>query len=158
MSLPERQTDVGPPHFEKFLPPVIKENYGKWVSHEVLTPGTMVHTAESGATIHTVRCASPRILATETIREICDLAEKYCGGHLRFTTRNNVEFLVSDAAQMDPLVAELKEKGYMIGGIGPRISNVIHTQGWVHCHGACTDASGIVKALMDELHEYFTTK
>ena len=48
MSLPERQTDVGPPHFEKFLPPVIKKNYGKWKSHEVLTPGTMVHTAESG--------------------------------------------------------------------------------------------------------------
>ena len=158
MSLPERQTDVGPPHYEKFLPPVIKENYGKWKYHEVLTPGTMVHVSESGAKLYTVRVASPRILATETIREICDFAEKYCGGYLRFTTRNNVEFLVSDKAQLDPLVADLKSKKYMIGGIGPRISNVIHTQGWVHCHGACTDASGIVKALMDELHEYFTTK
>ncbi len=94
MSLPERQTDVGPPHFEKFLPPVIKANYGKWKSHEVLTPGTMVHTAESGDEIYTVRVASPRILATETIREMADIAEKYCGGHIRFTTRNNVEFLV----------------------------------------------------------------
>jgi sulfite reductase beta subunit len=25
----ERLTDIGPPHYEKFLPPVIKENYGK---------------------------------------------------------------------------------------------------------------------------------
>ena len=158
MALPERQTDVGPPHYEKFLPPVIKKNYGKWKYHEVLTPGTMKHVAEGGDELYTVRVASPRILSTETIREFCDLAEKYCGGYLRFTTRNNVELLVSDKAQLDPLVAELKEKNHMLGGIGPRISNVIHTQGWVHCHSACTDASGIVKAMMDELHEYFTTK
>ena len=25
----ERRTDYGPPHYEQFLPPVIKENYGK---------------------------------------------------------------------------------------------------------------------------------
>ena len=26
----QRKTDIGPPHYEQFLPPVIKENYGKW--------------------------------------------------------------------------------------------------------------------------------
>ena len=158
MALPERQTDIGPPHYEKFLPPVIKKNYGKWKYHEVLTPGTMVHVAESGDKIYTVRAASPRILSTATIREICDLAEKYCDGYLRFTTRNNIEFLVSDESKIKPLLAELKEKKYSVGGIGPRISNIVHTQGWVHCHSACTDASGLVKAMMDELHDYFTTK
>ena len=25
----ERVTDIGPPHYEKFLPPMVKENYGK---------------------------------------------------------------------------------------------------------------------------------
>jgi len=35
---------------------------------------------------------------------------------------------------------------------------VVHTQGWIHCHTPATDASGVVKAVMDELHEYFTTK
>ncbi|MDO8282032.1 MAG: dissimilatory-type sulfite reductase subunit beta [Thermodesulfovibrionia bacterium] len=158
MSLPARQTDIGPPHYEKFLPPVIKKNYGTWKYHEVLTPGTMVHVAESGDKIFTVRAASPRILSTVTIREICDLAEKHCGGYLRFTTRNNIEFLVSDESKVAGLLADLKEKKYSVGGIGPRISNIIHTQGWVHCHSACTDASGLVKAIMDELHDYFTTK
>ena len=158
MALPKRQTDIGPPHYEKFLPPVIKKNYGKWKYHEVLTPGTMVHVAESGDKIYTVRAASPRILSTATIREISALAEKYCDGYLRFTTRNNIEFLLSDESKMKPLLAELKEKKYSVGGIGPRVSNIIHTQGWVHCHSACTDASGIVKAVMDELHDYFTTK
>ena len=129
MATPERKTDIGPPHFEQFLPPVIKKNYGKWSHHEVLTPGTMVHVAEGGDEIYTVRVASPRILSTETIRDICDMAEKYCDGYLRFTTRNNVEFLLSDKSKMDPLLAELKKKKYSVGGIGPRISNIIHTQG-----------------------------
>jgi len=158
MALPQRRTDIGPPHYEQFLPPVIKKNYGKWKYHEVLSPGTMVHVAENGDEIYTVRVASPRLLSTDTIREICDIADKYCDGYLRFTSRNNIEFLVSDKNKVDPLIKELKDRGYTIGGIGPRVSNVVHTQGWVHCHGAATDASGLVKALMDELYEYFTTK
>ena len=52
--------------------------------------------------------------------------------------------------------AESKE-GYPVGGIGNSITNIVHTQGWVHCHSAATDASGVVKAVMDELHPYFTS-
>lgn len=158
MALPERKTDIGPPRYEQFMPPVIKKNYGKWKYHEVLTPGSMVHVAESGDKLWTVRVASPRILATETIREICDIADKYCDGHLRFTTRNNIEFLVSDEKKVEPIQKELKDRGFLIGGIGSGISNVVHTQGWIHCHSAATDASGIVKSMMDELSDYFTTK
>jgi sulfite reductase beta subunit len=40
--------------------------------------------------------------------------------------------------------------------MGNAISNIVHTQGWVHCHSAATDASGVVKAIMDELHGHFT--
>jgi sulfite reductase beta subunit len=158
MALPERQTDIGPPHYKQFLPPVIEKNYGKWKGHDILGPGLMVHEAESGDKIWSVRVASPRILATDTIREICDVAEKYCDGHLRFTSRNNVEFLVSDEKNVEPIQKELKDRGFTIGGIGTGLSNVVHTQGWVHCHGAATDASGLVKAMMDELYEYFTEK
>src|SRR5512139_3455135 len=102
MALPQRKPDIGPPHYEQFLPPVIKKNYGDWKYHEVLTGGTMVHVAESGDKIWTVRVASPRILSTDTIREMLDIADKYCGGYLRFTTRNNVEFLVSDEKNFEP--------------------------------------------------------
>jgi sulfite reductase beta subunit len=158
MALPQRKTDIGPPHYEQFLPPVIKKNYGKWKYHEILSPGIMVHVAESGDEIYTVRVASPRLLSTDTIREISDIADKYCNGYLRFTSRNNIEFLVSNKKNVELIKKELKEKGYTIGGIGSRVSNVVHTQGWVHCHSACTDASGLVKVLMDELYEYFTTK
>jgi len=157
-ALPERRTDIGPPHYEQFLHPVIKKNYGKWKYHEELSAGVMVHVGEGGDKIYTIRIASPRLLSTDTIRDFCAVAEKHCDGYLRFTTRHNVEFFVDDEKKVDPLLKELKDRGYMVGGIGARISNVVHTQGWIHCHSAATDASGLVKAIMDEFHEYFTSK
>jgi sulfite reductase beta subunit len=152
----ERRTDYGPPHYERFLPPIIKENYGKWKYHEVLKPGVMVHVSESGAHLYSVRAASSRLLSIEKIRAYCDLADKYCGGYLRFTSRHNVEFLLSDAKNVDPLIADLKNLGHPVGGLQNSISAIVHTQGWIHCHSAATDASGVVKAVMDDLLEYFT--
>ena len=38
----KRKTDIGPPHYEKFLPPIIRENYGKWKFHEIPRPGVVV--------------------------------------------------------------------------------------------------------------------
>jgi sulfite reductase beta subunit len=154
----KRITDIGPPHFEQFLHPLIKRNYGKWKYHENVKPGVLCHVAESGERIYSVRAASPRILAIDTIRAFADLADKYCDGYLRFTSRNNVEFLLADAAKVDPLIGELKTLGFPVGGTNNAISNIVHTQGWVHCHSSATDASGIVKAVMDELHPYFVSE
>jgi sulfite reductase beta subunit len=154
----KRDTDIGPPHFGDFLPPVIKKNYGDWAYHEELDGGTMVHVANSGDKVFTVRVASPRILSTDTIRQMLDIADKYCDGCIRWTTRNNVEFMTPDEKKVDALKKDLKDGGFSIGGLGNRISNVVHTQGWVHCHSACTDASGLVKVVMDELYDYFTHK
>jgi len=151
----ERRTDYGPPHYEQFLPPVIKANYGKWKYHEIIKPGVMVHVGESGDKLFTVRAASGRLISVQKIRMYCDLADKYCGGYLRCTSRHNVEFLLTDQNNIDPLIADLKAMGHPVGGIGNSITSIVHTQGWVHCHSAATDASGIVKATMDELIEYF---
>jgi len=39
---------------------------------------------------------------------------------------------------------------------GPGIRfNIVHTQGWIHCHTPAIDASGVVKAVMDDLFSYF---
>ncbi len=154
----DRRTDFGPPDYKNFLPPVIKDNYGTWKYHEILKPGVMVHVSESGDKLFTVRAASPRLLGIKKIRAFADLADKYCGGFLRFTSRNNVEFMLTDQAKIDPLIADLAELGHPIGGIGNAISNIVHTQGWVHCHSAATDASGVVKCVMDDLHEYFVER
>ena len=55
----ERLTDIGPPHYEKFLPPIVKANYGKWKYHEILRPGVMVHVSETGDKLFTIRAGSP---------------------------------------------------------------------------------------------------
>jgi sulfite reductase beta subunit len=152
----ERITDIGPPHFGQFLPQIIKDNYGTWDYHEILKPGVMVHVGESGDKLFTVRAGTPRLLAVASIRSFADLADKYCGGHLRWTSRNNVEFLLTDEANIEPLIADLHELGYPVGGTGNAISSIVHTQGWVHCHSSASDASGVVKAVMDELYPHFT--
>ena len=105
----KRITDIGPPHHDNFLPPIIKENYGKWKYHDIVKPGVLLHVSESGAKLWSVRAATPRILSVVSIREICDLADKYCDGHLRFTSRNNVEYLVSDEKNVDQLIKETIE-------------------------------------------------
>jgi sulfite reductase beta subunit len=151
----KRLTDIGPPHYEKFLPPIIKRNYGKWISHETLAPGVLCHLAESGEKLYSVRIGSPRLLSIQTIRFFADVADKYCGGYLRFTSRNNVEFLLDDPANIEPLKKEVQAAGFPVGGMNNSISNIVHTQGWVHCHSSATDASGIVKCVMDALHGYF---
>ncbi len=151
----ERQTDIGPPHYDQFLPPIIKANYGKWDYHEIPRPGVLVHVGESGDKIFSVRAASPRLLSIASIRLFADLADKYSDGYLRWTSRNNVEFLLSDESNIDPLIKELHQEGYPVGGTGNGISNIVHTQGWVHCHSAASDASGVVKSVMDELYPHF---
>ncbi len=152
-----RISDLGPPKYDTFFPPVIKNNFGKWLYHEILQPGVLVHVAESGAKCFTVRCASARLMSIEHIREICDIADKHCEGYLRFTTRNNIEFMVDSEAKMKALLEDLKGRGnkFPVGGTGACVTNIVHTQGWVHCHTPATDASGPVKAVMDELFPYF---
>lgn len=42
-------------------------------------------------------------MSVEHIREICDIADKYCNGYVRFTTRNNIEFILEDEAKAKEL-------------------------------------------------------
>ncbi len=151
----ERKTDIGPPKYDQFLPPIIKENYGKWKSHAILEPGVLKHTSDSGAELYSVRMGSGRLVSTDYVNEVCDVADKFSDGYLRFTSRNNIEYLLTDKSKIEPLKAELKKRGWPVGGTGHSVTSIVHTQGWVHCHTPAIDASGIVKVVMDDLFEYF---
>ena len=157
-----RISDIGPRKYDSFFPEVIRKNFGKWLYHEILEPGVLVHVAESGDKVYTVRCGGTRTMSVTNIREICDIADKYCDGHVRWTTRNNVEFMVTDEATLKALKEDLSSRKFAagsykfpIGGTGAGISNIVHTQGWVHCHTPATDASGPVKAVMDAMFDDF---
>jgi sulfite reductase beta subunit len=108
----KRITDIGPPHYEKYLPPLVKRNYGQWKHHESIAPGVLCHVAESGEKIYTVRAGSPRLLSVQTIRFFAGLADQYSGGHLRSTSRNNVEFLLDNFHNIEPLKKEPQDAGF----------------------------------------------
>jgi dissimilatory sulfite reductase beta subunit len=157
-----RITDIGPIKYDKFYPPVIAANKGKWLYHEILQPGVLVHVSETGDEVYTVRCGAARVMSVTLIREICEIADKHCDGHLRFTTRNNIEFMVDDKSKVQPLIDDLESRTFdagsmkfPVGGTGSGITNIVHTQGWLHCHTPATDASGPVKAVMDDLFDEF---
>ncbi|RZB35084.1 MAG: dissimilatory sulfite reductase beta subunit [Desulfobacteraceae bacterium Eth-SRB1] len=158
-----RLTDLGPRHFAEFYPPVVAKNKGKWLYHEILEPGILVHVAESGDKCYTIRVGGCRFMSVTHIREINEIANKYCDGYLRFTTRNNIEFMTDKEENVKPLKEDLLSRKhpagsykFPIGGTGAGITNVVHTQGWIHCHTPATDASGTVKATMDALFDQFT--
>ena len=126
----DRITDIGPPKYDTMWPDVIKENYGKWLYHEELQPGVLKHVSETGTNLYTVRIAGTRLMSTLCIRDYAAIADEFCNGHLRFTTRNNIEFMVTDEATLENLKAKLKADGHLIGGTGAGITNIVHTQGW----------------------------
>ncbi|MFO7839947.1 MAG: dissimilatory-type sulfite reductase subunit beta [Desulfosalsimonadaceae bacterium] len=158
----DRITDIGPRNFEEFYPPVIKKNKGKWLYHEILQPGVLVHVSETGDEVYTVRVGGARLMSVSLVREICEIADKHCEGYVRWTTRNNVEFMVDSKEKLQPLIDDLESRQFPggsykfpVGGTGAGITNIIHTQGWIHCHTPATDASGTVKSTLDAVFDDF---
>jgi sulfite reductase beta subunit len=147
--------ESGVPEMDKYLHPVLKKNYGSWAWHERPRPGVLHHVAKSGDDIWTVRAGTQRQMDVYTIRKLADIADQFAEGHVRFTIRSNIEYMVSKESMVQPLIDKLNEEGFPVGGTGPSVSMVSHTQGWLHCDIPGTDASGAVKALMDDLHKEF---
>ncbi len=157
-----RITDIGPQKYDTMFPPVIAKNFGKWLYHEILEPGLLMHVAESGDKAYTVRCAGSRTMSITAIREVCDIADKYTGGFVRWTTRNNIEFITDNLETAKALKDDLNSRKFKagaykfpVGGTGAGISNPVHTQGWLHCHTPATDSTGPVKVVMDALFDEF---
>ena len=148
--------DNGAPDFKKMLHPSMVKNYGKWKYHEKIKPGIIKRVAESGDELYVIRAGSPRTMSVDTIRKICDIADKHCQGHLKFTSRCNIEFFVTNEKDIKPLIKDITAiLGFPIGGTGHSVSNILHTQGWLHCNLPGTDAAGAVKAMMDVLYKEF---
>ena len=158
MSQPQMRKPVecGVPDHMQYLHPTLRNNYGNWKYHDRPRPGVLHHVSKSGEEVWTVRAGTQRQMDVYTIRKLCDIADKFAEGHVRFTIRSNMEFMVADEKKVAPLIAELEKNGFPVGGTGNSVSMIAHTQGWLHCDIPGTDASGVVKSLMDELHQEFT--
>ncbi|MDE2089034.1 MAG: dissimilatory-type sulfite reductase subunit beta [Gammaproteobacteria bacterium] len=147
--------ECGVPDPFQYMHPLLKKNYGHWKWHDRPRPGVLHHVAESGEEVWTVRAGTQRQMDVHTVRKLCDIADRYAEGYVRFTIRSNIEFMVSRNDKVVPLIETLTREGFPVGGTGNSVSMISHTQGWLHCDIPATDASGVVKALMDELYEEF---
>ncbi len=158
MAAPEMREPIesGCPDGFQYMHPTMRRNFGLWDYHEDPQPGVMVHVAKNGDKIWTVKAGTQRILDVFTLRDLMDIADEYADGYVRFTIRSNIEFYVDDEAKVQPLVDKLKDKGYAVGGTRNSVASISHTQGWLHCDIPGTDASGVVKSMMDELYDEFT--
>jgi sulfite reductase beta subunit len=151
-------TESGTPDHIQYMHPVLKKNYGLWAWHDRPRPGVLHHVSRTGDEVWTVKAGTQRQMDVGTIRKLCDIADQYADGHVRFTVRSTIEFIVADEKKVKPLIDALTKQGFPIGGTGNSISMIAHTQGWLHCDIPGTDASGVVKSMMDALHEEFVNE
>jgi sulfite reductase beta subunit len=155
MSELRRPVESGVPDSKQFMHPALLRNYGKWAWHDRPQPGVLRHAAESGEQVFTVKAGTQRQMDVFSIRTLCDIADRFCDGHIRFTIRSAVEFMTTDESKVKPLIDALEAAGFPVGGTGNSVGFISHTQGWLHCDIPGTDASGVVKAMMDELYAEF---
>ncbi len=154
-AMPRRPDEHGVPDPFPFMHPVLKANFGNWDYHDRPRPGVLRHVSKDGVEVWTVRAGTQRQMDVHTIRLLCDIGDQFAEGHVRFTTRSNIEFMVSTVDKVNPLVEKLQSEGFPVGGTGNSVSMISHTQGWLHCDIPGTDASGVVKSLMDMMYEEF---
>ena len=147
--------ETGCPDGFQYMHPTMRKNFGQWKYHEHPRPGVLVHVAHSGEEIWTVRAGTQRILDVFTLRTLCDIGDEFADGYVRFTIRSNIEYMVSDKDKVQPLIDALEKEGFIVGGTKNSVAMISHTQGWLHCDIPGTDASGVVKAMMDELIDEF---
>ena len=148
-------TESGCPDGFQYMHPLMRKNYGNWAYHEDPRPGVLKHTAHGGEAIYTVRAGTQRILDVFTLRKLCEIGDKFAEGFVRFTIRSNIEYMVADGSKVEPLIDALEKEGFVVGGTKNSVAMISHTQGWLHCDIPGTDASGVVKSMMDELIEEF---
>ena len=63
--------------------------------------------------------------------------------------------MIDQESKVGPLIVELEKNGFVVGGTKNSVAMISHTQGWLHCDIPGTDASGVVKAMMDEVIDEF---
>lgn len=158
MTLSFEELDFGPPDYKEMLPATLKKNYGQWKYHELLEPGVFKHVSKTGDAVYTVRTGAPKFIASSTIRQLCDIADKYCEGALKFTSRHSIDWIIPKKEDVDKLKEEVEGLGLPVGGTGDSMHSIVQCTGWVHCHTPATDSPGITKAICDELFEEFKAK
>jgi sulfite reductase beta subunit len=106
-----RITDIGPQKYDNF----IRRSSPRTRANGCITKSQTRCAGARGRKrrrVYTVRVGGARLMSVTHIREICEIADKHCDGHLRFTTRNNIEFMVDSKDKVEPLVKDLESRKF----------------------------------------------
>ena len=103
-----RAVECGVPDAAPFMHPTLLKNKGNWKYHDRPRPGVLHHVSHSGDQVWSVRAGTQRQMDTYTIRTLCDIADKFGEGFVRFTIRSNIEYILADQKKVDPLIAAFR--------------------------------------------------
>jgi len=85
---PRMPVESGVPDHFQYMHPALRRNYGMWAWHDRPRPGVLHHVSETGEEVWTVRAGTQRQLDVDTVRKLCDIADEFADGHMRFTIRS----------------------------------------------------------------------
>ncbi|ABL87352.1 dissimilatory sulfite reductase beta subunit [Pyrobaculum islandicum DSM 4184] len=147
-----------PNELDKFLPDIVKRNYGKWKERKFHGPGIIEHISETGERVFTVKAALPpnARVSVDTLEKFADIADKLGVGALRITIAGNVEFITDSLDKALKIKEELEKLGFPVGGWGGALWGINTCTAFLTCQIAVIDAPSIGKALGDALKPYFT--
>lgn len=104
------------------------------------------------AEFHTIRILPPPgwVYSTKTLRELCDISEKYSAGILQLHgMTGDALMLGSNTEKTYEAGEELMEKGWDIGGSGNALRTLACCVGMARCEMACYDTMKTLKHLTD---------
>lgn len=145
------------PDYRHELPQEMTRGPGTWQDHRHLAPGILEHTAADGTRCLTVRVILPPngLLSSHTLHLLAEWVRKYARTG-RKTARQGFEIVGVREENLEQLLAEIRQAGYLVGGTGPGLHQIKCCIGFIHCQTAAVDAPSLSQALAEELAEEFT--
>ncbi len=136
------------------MPDICVRNKGKWIKRRYIDPGISEVTSVTGEKLYLVKLILPVRVSTATVRELCDLADQYGIGWIEASKMGNAIILTDSEEKARALAKILRERGYLVGGWGPRLMNIKICSTYLTCSTAVIDAVTIEKAIGDALVDY----
>jgi sulfite reductase alpha subunit len=111
------------------------------------------------AEFHTLRVQPPAGMHydTKTLRDMCDVWEKYGSGLIAFHGQSgDIMFQGCSTDNVQPAFDELNEMGFDLGGAGPAVRTGMSCVGAARCEHSCANEQKIHRTLvnnfLDEMH------
>lgn len=139
---------------KSWIPDICLRNYGKWRKRRYIDPGIVEVTSETGEKLYLVKVILPVRSSTATLYELCNLADQYGIGWIQASKMGNAIILCNDETKARELAKVLRDRGYLVGGWGPRLRNIKICSCFLTCTTAVIDAVPIEKSLGDALIDY----